>query len=133
MKGLHQTCRVKLTRYVNDLYRPNLNMDIPHCLHFSQLALTLDQHSRENDIPIPGDNEKDGKGGVYEVDEYSDSDDEELFYDDQDDDVNEVGDGGCGFCGSNHKYDDCIKAITFSIMKKILTHTPAKLEGILKK
>jgi hypothetical protein len=102
-------------------------------LHFSQLALTLDQHSRDNDITIPGDNEKDGKGGVYEVDEYSDHNDNEYFYDEQDNEVNEIGDGGCGYCGAEHESDDCIKAINFAIMSKTLKTNPAKIEALLKK
>ena len=106
IQGLHQMCKIILVRFVNDTYRPNSGAKIPHKLHFSQLALTLDQHSRENDIPIPGDSEKDGKTGVYEVDEY---DDDDPFYeeqDDYDDDVNEVGDGECGHCGANHATEE---------------------------
>jgi hypothetical protein len=133
MQGLHQMCKMQLIRFVNDTYRPNSGAKIPWKLYFSQLALTLDQHSKENDIPIPGDSEKDGKSGVYEVDE---SDDEDYFYDEQDDyddDVNEVGDGGCGHCGANHATEDCIKVINFSIMSVQSKFTPEKLKAIAKK
>ena len=132
-EGLHPTCKRALIRLVNDIHRPTSKEDIPWCLYFSQLAITLEQLARENDIEIPGNSAKDGKSGVYEVDEFSDSDDEEFFYDDQDDDVNEVGDAGCGFCGANHETDECIKVINYAIMTKVLKFTPAKLEDILKK
>ena len=93
----------------------------------------MEQLARENDIEIPGNSAKDGKSGVYEVDEYSDSDGEEFFDEDQDDGINEVGDGGCGFCGANHETDDCIKVINYAIMSKVSKFTPAKLEDILTK
>jgi hypothetical protein len=132
-EGLHPTCKRALIRLVNDIHRPSSKEDIPWCLYFSQLAITLEQLARENDIEIPGNIAKDGKSGVYEVDEFSDSDDEEFFYDEQDDEVNEVGDARCGFCEANHESDDCIKAINFAIMSKTLKTNPAKIEALLKK
>ena len=77
-EGLHPTCKRERIRLVNDIYRPSSKDDIPWCMYLSQLAITLEQLARENDIEIPGNSAKDGKSGVYEVDKYSDSDGEEF-------------------------------------------------------